>query len=201
MNIRDVKYLLFSSDNSTLFYNNFNFWFLLKLYLSYYYGINIYLIFFGFSAWSFWEYAYHRFLMHGLKNTPYYQTLHGHHHLTPSKPAYIPVYQYLLICPSFFIVSYYVNPSYVFSYSVGHMYGLYCFEKIHTLMHNDAKNENIVTKYHNYHHKYGNIAYCFTSPAFDIFFNTFPNKHFSYNILALLPIPYFSFYGVIEKSK
>ena len=151
MIIRTLNYFLYTSSNNTSFQINLYFWFLLKLYISIRYGINMYMIFFGFSAWSFWEYTYHRFLMHGLKNTVYYHKLHGHHHLNPSKPAHVPIFQYLLVCPSYFIISYFVNPSYVFSYALGHMVGMYCFEKMHFFIHNDVNNTQISTKYNNYH--------------------------------------------------
>lgn len=197
---KNIKYVLFETSNPELFQTNFYFWFLLKATMSIYYGFNIYFLFSGFSMWSFWEYIYHRALMHGMKNTTYYHELHGYHHLTPTRPAFIPVFQYMLVAPLFYVTSYCVNPSHVFSYSVGHMCGLYCFEKMHSIIHNDIKQEKIFTAYHMYHHKYSNCAFCFTTPCFDILCGTFPDKQFEYNWLGQLPIPYFSFYGITHRA-
>ena len=138
--------------------------------------------------------------MHGLKNTVYYYKLHGHHHMYPMKISHIPVFQYVMVSPVFLILSYYINPSYIFSYSIGHIYGLYCFEQIHYFIHNDINKTQIYTKYHLYHHKNSNYAYCFTSPCFDIIFNTFPKNEFTYNLFAMIPIPYIGFYGIKEKN-
>jgi hypothetical protein len=194
--IKNAQYFLYTSSNDFLFHINFLFWFSIKLFLSFEYGFNIYLVLYGFLLWPFWEYIYHRFIMHGLKNTPYYYKLHGYHHTYPNKMSHIPIFQYIIVSPSFFILSYYTNPSYIFSYSVGHLSGLFCFEKIHSFIHNDVKKEKIYTEYHLYHHKSSNNSYCFTCPCFDILFNTFPHKEFEYNLLAILPIPYIGFYGV-----
>jgi hypothetical protein len=194
----NIHKILYTSSDKKVFQNNFLFWFFLKLYFSIYYGFNIFYVIYGFLLWSFWEYVYHRFMMHGLKNTTYYNKLHGYHHQYPNKLSHIPVFQYILISPLFFITSYYLNPSVVYSYSVGHLLGLYCFEKMHYIIHNDLDKTHIYTKYHMYHHHNSNTTYCFTCPCFDIICYTFPTKKFSYNIIALLPIPYIGFLGVKE---
>lgn len=197
--INNFNYIMYSSKSMNLFHINFISWFLLKSGLSFYYGINIYFIIYGFLCWSFWEYIYHRFAMHGLKHTVYYHKMHGYHHMYPSKPSHIPVFQYFLVSPVFFIASYYMNPSIVYSYSVGHLYGLYCFETMHKFIHNDTTMEQIYSKYHMHHHKNSNMAFCFTSPCFDILCGTFPSETFTYNYIALLPIPYIGFLGLSEK--
>jgi len=197
--INTIKYFMYTSNNIHLFYKNFIFWFLLKCFLSLYYGINLYFILYGFLFWSFWEYTYHRFAMHGLKNTIYYYKMHGYHHVYPNKASHIPIFQYIIVSPIFFILSYYVNPSFVYSYSIGHLSGLYCFEKMHYFIHNDLNMEKIYSKYHMYHHKNSNKAFCFTSPCFDILCGTFPHDKFTYNIIGILPIPYISFFGISEK--
>jgi len=195
---KNLKFL-YTSSNIKLFYRNFLFWFLLKSFIASYYGINIYFVLCGFLCWSFWEYMYHRFAMHGLKNTIYYYKMHGFHHTYPNKPSHIPIFQYMIVSPVFFILSYFIHPAFVFSYSIGHLCGLYCFEKMHYYIHNDANIEQIYSKYHMYHHKNSNKAFCFTSPCFDILCGTFPKNHFSYNSIAILPIPYISFFGIKEK--
>ena len=194
----NIRKILYTSSDNVLFQVNFTFWFLIKLYFAFYYGIDIFYVITGFICWPFWEYTYHRFIMHGLKNTEYYYKLHGYHHQFPNKLSYIPVFQYILVSPLFFIVSYYLNASYVFSYSVGHLSGLYCFEKMHYIIHNDLDKNKIYTKYHLYHHKKPNTTFCFTTPCFDIICNTFPNDTFSYNIVALLPSPYIGFLGITK---
>lgn len=196
--IHSIKQFLYSSKNMDLFYVNFTFWFLLKCGLSFYYGMNLNSILCGFLSWSFWEYTYHRVAMHGLKHTEFYYKMHGYHHVYPNKPSHIPIFQYMMVSPIFFIAAYYVNPSYVFSYSVGHLGGLYCFEKMHCYIHNDKLCEQMFSKYHMYHHSHSTQAFCFTSPCFDILFGTFPYNKFSYNVLGMLPIPYVSFYGIFE---
>jgi hypothetical protein len=183
-----------------IFYINYSLWFLTSFFFSIYYQLNIYFVLCGFLFWSFWEYIYHRSIMHGLKNTIYYYKMHGHHHMYPSKPSYIPVFQYIIVFPMFFMSSYIIEPSFVFSYLLGHMCGLYCFESMHYFIHNDINKEKIYTKYHFYHHSHSQKAFCFTSPCFDILCGTFPNDIFNYNFIALLPIPYISFYGVSEKK-
>jgi hypothetical protein len=135
LSLQNYSYIIYSSSNSALFYKNFVFWFLIKLNLCIYYKLNIYFILYGFLLWSFWEYTYHRFIMHGLKNTSYYYKLHGHHHLYPTKVSHIPIFQYIIVSPVFVIMSYYINPSFVYSYSVGHLFGLFCFERIHSVIH------------------------------------------------------------------
>lgn len=198
--IKNISYIIFNSTNMNIFFYNFIFWFILKTTLSFYYGINTFFIIYGFLFWSFWEYIYHRFIMHGLKNTIYYYKMHGHHHIYPTKPSHIPVFQYIIVSPLFFISSYYINPSFIFSYTIGHLSGLYCFEKMHYFIHNDINKEKIYTKYHLYHHSHSQKAFCFTSPCFDILCGTFPEDIFDYNFMAVLPIPYISFYGVSEKQ-
>jgi hypothetical protein len=126
---KNLKFL-YTSSNIKLFYRNFLFWFLLKSFIASYYGINIYFVLCGFLCWSFWEYMYHRFAMHGLKNTIYYYKMHGFHHTYPNKPSHIPIFQYMIVSPVFFILSYFIHPAFVFSYSIGHLCGLYCFEKM-----------------------------------------------------------------------
>ena len=187
---------LYTSSDKFVFQLNFLFWFFLKLYFAFYYGIDIFYIMYGFMCWPFWEYTYHRYIMHGLKNTKYYYKLHGYHHQFPNKLAHIPVFQYILVSPLFFAASYYINPSSVFSYSVGHLSGLYCFEQMHYIIHNDIKKTYIYTKYHLYHHHNPGLAFCFTTPCFDILFDTFPKDKFSYNLIALLPVPYIGFFGI-----
>ena len=199
--INKIKYIMYTSSNINLFHINFIFWFLLYCSFALYYGINIYFILYGFLFWSFWEYTYHRYAMHGLKNTIYYYKMHGYHHAYPQKPSSIPVFQYIIVSPIFFILSYYINPSFVFSYSIGHLSGLFCFEKMHYFIHNDLNVEQIYSKYHMYHHKNSNKAFCFTSPCFDILCGTFPYHNFSYNIIGILPIPYISFFGISEKLR
>jgi hypothetical protein len=191
---------LYTSSDVNLFNRNFIFWFLLKSSFALYYGINLYFVLYGFLFWSFWEYMYHRFAMHGLKNTIYYYKMHGYHHTYPKKTSHIPIFQYIIVAPVFFILSFYINPVFVFSYSIGHLSGLYCFEKMHYFIHNDTNIEQIYSKYHMYHHKNSNKAFCFTSPCFDILCGTFPNNKFSYNIIGVLPIPYISFFGISEKQ-
>ena len=197
--LTNLKFL-YTSSNMQLFHINFIFWFLLKLFFALYYGINLYFILYGFLFWSFWEYTYHRFAMHGLKNTIYYYKMHGYHHTYPNKPSHIPIFQYIIVSPVFFILSYYINPSIIFSYSIGHLSGLFCFEKMHHVIHNDLNTEQIYSKYHMYHHKNSNKAFCFTSPCFDILFGTFPYDKFSYNIIGILPVPYISFFGISENT-
>jgi hypothetical protein len=196
----NIRKILYTSSDKKLFQINFMFWFSIKLYFAIYYGIDIFYVMYGLLLWSFWEYTYHRYMMHGLKNTEYYHKLHGYHHQYPNKLSHIPVFQYILISPLFFIASYYLNPSAVFSYSVGHLSGLYCFEKIHYIIHSDLDKKYIYTKYHLCHHTNPTTAFCFTTPCFDIICNTFPNDKFSYNMIALLPIPYIGFYGVIKND-
>ena len=198
--ISNINYSIFTSSNMQIFYINYSLWFLTSFFFSIYYQLNIYFVLCGFLFWSFWEYIYHRSIMHGLKNTIYYYKMHGHHHMYPSKPSYIPVFQYIIVFPMFFMSSYIIEPSFVFSYLLGHMCGLYCFESMHYFIHNDINKEKIYTKYHFYHHSHSQKAFCFTSPCFDILCGTFPNDIFNYNFIALLPIPYISFYGVSEKK-
>jgi len=183
-----------------IFYINYSLWFLVSFFFSIYYQLNFYFVLYGFLFWSFWEYIYHRFIMHGLKNTIYYYRMHGHHHTYPNKPSHIPVFQYIIVFPMFFMSSYIIEPSFVFSYLLGHMCGLYCFESMHYFIHNDIKKEKIYTKYHLYHHSHSQKAFCFTSPCFDILCGTFPNDVFNYSLIAILPIPYISFYGISQKK-
>jgi hypothetical protein len=191
---KKINYILYTSSNTDLFNLNFYIWFLIKLTASIYYGFNMNYVIYGYMLWSFWEYAYHRFIMHGLKNTIYYHKLHGYHHLHPSKPSHIPIFQYIIVSPVFFMLSSYFNPSYVFSYAIGHLCGLYCFEKMHYLIHTDVNEVRIYTKYHLYHHKYSSLAYCFTTPCFDILCGTFPDK-FTYNLLYVFNFKYLIFFN------
>jgi hypothetical protein len=195
-----IKKLLYTSSNKFLFEINFLFWFLLKLFFAIYYHINIFYIFVGFMAWSFWEYTYHCFIMHGLKNTIYYYKLHGYHHQFPNKISHIPIFQYIIVSIIIFLLSF-IHPEMIFSYSIGHLCGLYCFEKMHYIIHNDKTKNKIYTQYHLYHHINPKMAFCFTTPCFDIICNTFPNDTFSYNLIALLPIPYIGFYGLQKINK
>lgn len=193
---------LYTSSNIYLFYGNYMLWFSLISTFAYYYGINGLYILYGILCWSFWEYIYHRFAMHGLKNTDYYYKMHGHHHTFPNKQSHVPIFQYLIICPLFYLTLYcfHISHSAILSYLIGHFIGLFCFEKMHSFIHNDINKLQIYSKYHMYHHQNSNKAFCFTSPSFDILCGTFPNDTFSYNSIALIPIPYISFYGITYKK-
>ena len=139
--------------------------------------------------------------MHGLQNTRFYKILHGYHHAHPDKPSHIPPFQYFLVAPIFFAGAYFLNPANVFSYSVGHTLGLGCFEFMHFKIHRvvPPHDEEAYVRYHMHHHRVSHKrANCFTSPFFDIVFGTFPSHHFTYNPVALLPIPYIAFYGVSQ---
>jgi hypothetical protein len=82
------------------------------------------------------------------------------------------------------------------------MIGLFSFENMHYFIHKNSSSNKVYIKYHMYHHNVSHKkAYCFTSPLFDIIFNTFPSDHFTYNWIAYIPIPYISFYGVNYKIK
>jgi hypothetical protein len=187
--------ILYKSNNETLFKMNFAFWFSIKLFFAFYYGMNIFCLIYGLLGWSFWEYTYHRFIMHGLKNTKYYYRLHGFHHQYPNKPSHIPMIQYITVSSVIYTISY-INASVVFSYSVGHLIGFYLFENMHYNIHNGTDKNKVYIKYHLYHHQQPDTSFCFTTPCFDIIFGTFPYKRFSYNVYAFLPIPYIGFYGV-----
>ena len=191
---------LYTSSNVYLFYGNYMVWFLSIISYTYqYYHIHFPTILCGILCWSFWEYVYHRFAMHGLKNTDYYYKMHGHHHTYPQRRSHVPIFQYFIVCPLFYFTAFYglrIHLSMILSYSIGHFIGLFCFEKMHSFIHNDVQKIQIYSKYHMYHHQHSQKAYCFTSPSFDILCGTFPGDVFSYNWIALLPIPYISFYGV-----
>lgn len=195
---------LFTSSNVTLFYINYIAWLSSITGVAYYYH-NIYVsyILCGILCWSFWEYIYHRFAMHGLKNTIYYYKMHGHHHTYPERRSHVPIFQYVIVCPLFYVLffCFFQTHSAILSYSIGHFIGLFCFEKMHCYIHNDTQKIQIYTKYHMHHHQNSNQSYCFTSPFFDILCGTFPDDIFSYNIIALLPIPCIGFYGVQYKTK
>jgi hypothetical protein len=196
-----INKILFSSNNYNIFLYNYTFWLSIKLLFAIYNKFNIYTFFIGIFMWSFWEYIYHRFIMHALQNTEYYYKLHGFHHIYPNKSTHIPGFQYLLVSPIIITIAELTNKSYVYSYAVGHMIGLFSFENMHYYIHKNINSKEIFVKYHLCHHNISHKkAHCFTSPLFDILFNTFPNNKFEYNLYAYIPIPYFSFlYGVNEK--
>ena len=192
------KYL-YTSSNEIVFQINFLFWSFMHMYLANYYGICMFSMACGLLFWSFWEYLYHRFVMHGLRNTKYYYKLHGYHHQYPDKLSHIPAFQYIIVSLCIYGSTWVINPSIVYSYAIGHLLGLYCFENMHCMIHRDNEKTMIYTKYHWHHHNYSNSAFCFTTPCFDILCGTFPETHFYYNALALLPIPCIAFYGVTPK--
>jgi hypothetical protein len=68
MNIISKK-LLYSSTNYNIFLCNYTFWLSIKLLFSILNGFNIYSFLLGILLWSFWEYIYHCFILHALKNT------------------------------------------------------------------------------------------------------------------------------------
>jgi hypothetical protein len=179
---------------------NFLFWFFIHVYIANFYGIRPFYMAYGLLFWSFWEYLYHRYVMHGLHHTKYYYKLHGYHHKYPNNLSHIPIFQYILVCPFIYGASYFIDPSIVYSYAVGHLCGLYCFENMHCRIHKDYNKIHIYTKYHWHHHSYSNSAFCFTTPCFDIICGTFPETHFYYNAWALLPIPYIGFWGLTSKN-
>lgn len=163
----------------------------------------------GVTAWSGWEYMYHRYMMHYTNTGKIYYYLHGHHHIYPNKNSiHIPLFQYIFV--SFFIYGF-LKHIVLFthneniSYTIGHLCSLFIFENTHREIHNPywVRDANAGFRIsHMYHHnKNKNMAFCFTSPTFDILFGTFPDEVLSYNFIAYLPIPYFSYaYGTFPKK-
>jgi hypothetical protein len=201
-NLIFIKKLLFSSSDYNIFLYNYTFWLFINTLFVISNGFNTYSFFIGLFMWSFWEYFYHRFILHFLENTEYYYKLHGYHHMYPDKSTHIPGFQYILVEFFIILISTLFNKSYVYSYSIGHMLGLFSFENMHYYIHKNKDSNQVFIKYHIYHHKNSHKkAHCFTSPLFDIIFNTFPYNNFEYNLIAYLPIPYLSFnYGVSYKK-
>jgi hypothetical protein len=197
-----TKKLLFSSNSYNIFLYNYTFWLSIQILYVIYNGFNINSFIAGLFLWSFWEYFYHRFILHFLENTVYYYKLHGFHHIYPNKSTHIPGFQYLIVESFILLMTYIFNSKYVYSYSIGHMIGLFSFENMHYYIHKNSDSDVIYIKYHMYHHKKSHKkAHCFTSPLFDILFNTFPYDKFYYNFFAFIPIPYLSFmYGVNYKK-
>lgn len=198
-----LKKILFSSNNYNIFLCNYIFWLGIQILFVIYNGFDVHFFSAGLFLWSFWKYFYHRFILHYLENTSYYYKLHGFHHMYPNKSTHIPGFQYIIVESFILIMAYIINKKYVYSYSIGHMLGLFSFENIHYFIHKNSDSNIIYVKYHMHHHKKSHKkAQCFTSPLFDILFNTFPYDNFDYNLLAYIPIPYLSFlYGVYEKEK
>ena len=195
-----IKRILLTGNSNVLFLGNIGVWFSLYLFFAINYGWRWDSFLCGCMGWSFWEYMYHRFAMHGLERYErVYNILHGYHHMYPKKALHIPIFQYFIVGGIIKIITMFIPVSLVLSYVVGHLLGLFCFESMHSMIHDSEMSKYIEDQsfyqYHVSHHMQSHKrAFCFTSPCFDILMGTFPERHFMYNGWALLPIPWVGFW-------
>jgi hypothetical protein len=173
-------------------------------------SFNLTYFLYGLCGWSGWEYIYHRYLMHYTNTGNFQYFLHGHHHSYPDKNSiHLPLFQYFLMLYPFYVVLQKVggfNHNENINYTIGHLIALFIFENTHKEIHKPywITDPNVGFRVsHMYHHKTDkNMAFCFTSPVFDILFNTFPHDKLSYNFIALLPLPIISYmFGTCVKPQ
>ena len=187
-----MKFLFTSSSYNIFFLSNSLFILFYSFFLLQQFKVFYFLM--GSFLWTAWEYLYHRCFMHFSNKGKLYYFLHGHHHMYPNKNSiHIPLIQYICISVPFY---YFVK--YVFqlphneniNYTLGHLTSLFLFENIHKEIHQPYffLEDNGFKISHMYHHKKDkNKAYCFTSPLFDLLFNTFPHDVLTYNAFAFYP--------------
>jgi len=198
--------VLMNSSSDIIFHINFICW--ISAYIFAMRNFCLFSFVSGLSLWCVWEYIYHRFMMHGMRyvNEKIYYYMHGHHHVYPHKKSiHIPPFQWCIVLPCFFLLFKIIGLSYDqnVSYSVGLLIGSFIFDKMHQYIHLNKNNiKEIFEQYHLCHHKSSKEAYCVTSPLMDIMLRTFPYHTFGHNLLAYIPIPYYSFkYGVNKNNK
>jgi len=174
----------------------------------YVYNIDTYIsyyIAFGVVFFNFFEYIYHRFLLHITNDGLFYHYIHGNHHLKPhGKSIHFPVIfiagvNILMYYP----MSFYIEKNYLMNIGLGSSIAYILFENIHKEIHHPYwfPANNIMREYHMYHHtKSKYMAYGFSVPTWDILFGTYPLEIAPYNPIALIPIPFVSFFLGIDRD-
>jgi len=153
------------------------------------------------------EYLYHRFVLHYSTDGTLYYYLHGHHHLKPhSSSIHLPIlYVDMNHAITIYIGSHYFTMPHVFSAMIAGILTYMTFEFIHKEVHQPnllTRENEPIRMFHMYHHtRNKNLAYGFTVPTWDILFGTFPDDILCYNPLALLPIPFLSFYYGVHDTR
>ena len=160
----------------------------------------------GVVLFTWYEYISHRFILHFTHTGQLYHYLHGNHHLKPQgRSLHIPilyttisnVFYFYLFAQLSYMAAFNAMTTYQFCYIL--------FEHIHMEAHHPKwflgnYTFRISHMYHHTHNK--NKGYAFTTPTWDIIFNTFPDDALSYNWFAYIPIPIFSFYfGTTSKNR
>jgi len=161
----------------------------------------------GIALASLAEYLYHRYVLHFATEGTLYFYIHGHHHLKPhNNSIHLPIL-YLNINHGLTIVlaSFYYTQAHIFSAMIGAIVLYMISEHIHKEIHKPhwlIGDHHTFRMFHMYHHM-RNKKYCygFTVPTWDILFGTFPSDILCYNPLALIPVPYFSFYFGLHDIK
>ena len=160
----------------------------------------------GIVFFNFFEYIYHRFLLHISHDGPFYHYIHGNHHMKPhGKSIHFPI----IFITSMNIFMYsamhlYFKKNLLMNMGIGTSIAHILFENIHKEIHHPywfTNPKNVMREYHMYHHlKSKHVAYGFSVPTWDIVFGTYPHQIGTYNPFALVPIPFVSFFLGIDRD-
>lgn len=147
------------------------------------------------------EYLYHRVVLHFTTQGIIYHYLHGNHHIKPNgRSLHTPMlFVFILNAIYYFSMRLYFNVNTSSNVGTGITIGYIIFENIHKEAHHPyfLSDKNIIRNYHMHHHTGSKFkAFSFSVPTWDIIFGTFPYEFATYNIIALVPIPFVSFLGV-----
>ena len=146
------------------------------------------------------EYLFHRFILHFVNSGTIYHYLHGKHHMKPrGRSIHIPIlYTLTTRALSFATLYYFFTPSATYNCMFAWELSYIFFEHIHREIHHPSlfpSDQEKFRVFHMYHHLTNkHMAYSFSVPTWDILFDTFPLDAMGYNMFALIPIPFLSFY-------
>lgn len=141
--------------------------------------------FIGFFAWTFGEYALHRWVYHKIKDSSYDSGMqylfHGIHHEYPSDEdrMILPPVPGLVLAHVFLLVFYLLMGNIAFVFTAGFMIGYLAYISIHWMVHSKPApaKYNFWWRHHNVHHyQQHDRAFGVSSPIWDYVFHTMPEK-------------------------
>lgn len=160
----------------------------IAMYVGWYHGTVLSSILYfvvGFFAWTFGEYALHRWVYHKISDSSYDSGLqyvfHGIHHEFPSDEDRIilPPVPGLVIAHVFLLVFYLVFNTDCLALCAGFLMGYLAYISIHWMVHSKPTPErfNFWWNHHNVHHyQQHDRAFGVSTPIWDIVFGTMPEK-------------------------
>lgn len=123
----------------------------------------------GCGAWTFYEYALHRWALHG---APIFSDLHALHHRNQKDYIALPPWATLIVYASFWLIFGIGSSPMIIGFSLGYI----AYSAIHTAFHYAAIGPDgwlaRGDRRHHLHHRWGNVCYGVTTGFWDWVFGT-----------------------------